>query len=98
FEGHDGPINSVVFAPDGRRLLTGSWDSSALVWDVSHWAEGDPGKLSAKELEAFWADLAGEDATRAYRALWALAVIPGKAVPLLKERLQPITPAEPRCV
>jgi WD40 repeat protein len=40
-------------------------------------------------LEALWADLAGADASNAYRAIWALALTPEKAVPFLQVRLQP---------
>jgi WD40 repeat protein len=35
FAGHQGAITVLVFAPDGGRLASGSWDSTAVVWDVS---------------------------------------------------------------
>ena len=47
--------------------------------------------------ETCWADLAGEDATRAYAAVWGLADVPGQAVPLIRARLKPTeVPAELR--
>jgi WD40 repeat protein len=33
--GHVGPINDAVFSPDGSRVLTGSDDSTARLWDAS---------------------------------------------------------------
>ena len=35
FTGHSQSVNAVVFSPDSKRLLTGSADGTALVWDVS---------------------------------------------------------------
>jgi hypothetical protein len=52
-------------------------------------------KLSAKELESLWADLAGKDAAKAYRAIWALAGTPRDSVPFLKERLKPVAGPQP---
>jgi WD40 repeat protein len=34
FEGNTGPVMSVCFNRDGTRVLTGSLDSTARVWDV----------------------------------------------------------------
>ncbi len=34
-EGHRAAITALAWSPDGRRLASGSWDSTALVWDVS---------------------------------------------------------------
>ncbi|HRZ35661.1 MAG TPA: protein kinase, partial [Candidatus Paceibacterota bacterium] len=33
--GHVGPVHSVGFAPDGRRLVTGGQDGWVIVWDAS---------------------------------------------------------------
>jgi HEAT repeat protein len=50
---------------------------------------------SPRELEALWADLSGEDAAKAYRAVWALAAAPEQAVPFLQARLRPAVAADP---
>src|SRR5271166_391061 len=33
FQGHTGPVTSAVFSPDGRRVLTSSWDNTARLWE-----------------------------------------------------------------
>src|SRR5262249_61597124 len=37
--GHTGPVNSVVVTPDGARIVTGSEDGTARVWDAKTGAE-----------------------------------------------------------
>lgn len=34
-QGHTGTINSASFSPDGKRVVTASWDNTARVWDLS---------------------------------------------------------------
>lgn len=33
-EGHDECINSVCFSPDGTKIVTGSEDKLAIIWDA----------------------------------------------------------------
>ena len=32
--GHEGPISTLAFTPDGRSLISGSWDRTIRVWNV----------------------------------------------------------------
>ncbi|KAF8253141.1 WD40 repeat-like protein [Wilcoxina mikolae CBS 423.85] len=32
--GHDGPISSLSFAPDGSSLVSGSWDRTVRIWSI----------------------------------------------------------------
>jgi predicted NACHT family NTPase len=34
FAGHTAPVTAVAFSPDGTPVLTGSWDSTARLWDA----------------------------------------------------------------
>jgi WD40 repeat protein len=81
--------NALAFSSDGHRcntLLSGSFDTSALVWDLRPGPDRDQAREpTRKELEALWGDLAG-DAGPAHRAIWVLAG-QEKAIGFLKERL-----------
>jgi RNA polymerase sigma factor (sigma-70 family) len=97
--GHRSQITCLAFSADGRTLASGSWDTSAVVWDVSSLRErrgGGSGTVSAKQLEALWTDLAGDDAAKAYRAVQELAAAPEQSVPFLKGRLHPVTALDPQ--
>jgi RNA polymerase sigma factor (sigma-70 family) len=97
--GHRAWISCLAFSADGKTLASGSHDTTALVWDVSGLLgrkPEQPGELTARQREALWADLAGDDAARAYRAIHELAAAPGQAVPFLKARLRPAAGGEPK--
>ena len=32
--GHEGPVSSLAFSPDGNCLVSGSWDRTARIWNV----------------------------------------------------------------
>jgi WD40 repeat protein len=33
--GHTGRVSAVAFSPDGKRVVTGSWDNKARLWDAA---------------------------------------------------------------
>jgi WD40 repeat protein len=84
--GHLGGVGDVAFSADGRRLVSGSSDCTALVWDLTGQAGGD--RRPTRDPEACWADLAGADARKADAAIHALAGSP-RGVAFLDKQLRP---------
>jgi hypothetical protein len=97
FSGHQGDVASCTFSPDGKILASGSFDSTALLWDLTGRLQGGrlrPAALQPDELQNLWTDLCGDDAAKAYRALWTLAAAPGQTVPFLQKHLEPAAPVD----
>ena len=40
-DAHSRPIMSVVFSPDGTKIVSGSYDKTIKVWDVVNWSRKD---------------------------------------------------------
>jgi WD40 repeat protein len=34
FKGHEGSIKSVAFSPNGKMIITGSWDKTSRMWEI----------------------------------------------------------------
>jgi RNA polymerase sigma factor (sigma-70 family) len=94
FDVPENGASQLAYLPNGRSIVTLGMDGAALVWDVSGLGRRAPaGPLDGPTLEALWGDLASDDASRAYRASWALGV--AEALPLFRERLRPVEPFDP---
>jgi WD40 repeat protein len=97
----NGFVTALLVLPDGRRAFTALADGTGLVWDLSpaltpaRLLSESPGEQS---LAAWWADLAGEDAGRAYAAVWRLTEAGEAAVPFLARHLRPTSAADPKKV
>src|SRR5262249_48389396 len=70
FEAHKRRVTSLAFSTDGRTLISGSEDTTALLWDL---AGTQLQKIGLLDLDTAWRDLAGADATTAYQAMRRLA-------------------------
>ena len=94
-EGHQGGVTWVCYTSDSQRLFSSSRDTTVLVWDVREAparVAGTP--LSMAEVASHWDSLGGQDAQKAYRAIWALSRTPGQVLSFLQGRLEPVPPAE----
>jgi WD40 repeat protein len=91
-QGHQAHVPSLAFSPDGKKLASGQWDTTSLVWDVSaaRRAGSRERPESSGDLERLWMELRAADAAKAHAALWALVAVSEKAVPFLKDHLQPV--------
>jgi hypothetical protein len=108
FVGHSGWIMSIAVSPDGRTLVSGSADSTMLLWPLDRFVKGKPvqaPRLSEKELqarlaklpdartEALWSQLAEPDARRAYRAMWGLVRAHKESLVIVRKWIGPICEA-----
>jgi WD40 repeat protein len=95
--GHAGGILGLAFSPDGRFLVSGDEDRTALVWDVTRYTpRRNPAAANAtpEKVRALWDDLGGDDVARAFRAVAALSDVPRLALPLLRKELRPVPPVD----
>jgi WD40 repeat protein len=85
FLGHRGSSSSLAITADGRVVVSGSVDTSAILWDATRprrldsSAESPPTDLAAR-VNA----LAGDNAERAYASIWALVTAPKETVAFLE--------------
>lgn len=89
-------VTRLLLTADGQRAFTALADGTALVWDL---APALRSRLKAEKpdeakLGAWWADLAGDNAARAYAAVWGLSERPEAAVALLRRNLKPTPDGE----
>src|SRR6185312_9659637 len=50
-EGHEGPVTSMAGSPDGRLLVSGSFDRTLQIWDLDRGQERTLARLDAPVLE-----------------------------------------------
>src|SRR5262249_20077768 len=89
FSGHQGMLSSLAFSPDGRRIATGSWDTTILLWDLGASSAQPAKKLTARELDEAWSALEAADGKTAYAAMSKLMAAPADALALLQKQLKP---------
>jgi hypothetical protein len=90
YTGHQARVTSLDFSPNGARLISGSHDTTALIWDLTGIAdEKDANTLTPERLAALWEQLADADAGKAWRAGWRLVADPASSVPFLQKHMRP---------
>jgi WD40 repeat protein len=89
--GKQGRVVSLAFSPDGRKLATGGANTTILLWEVP----APPPVKGPLDRAAAWRDLAG-DGARSFRAMAALLSAPDEAVALVRAKVRPQPPADPK--
>ena len=90
----------MVFSADCKRLVSGSSDTTALVWDLCSYPEANSKSksLSSADFNRCWNDLASQDASVAHHAICMSQNTAHDVIPLMKERLHPTLEAESKIV
>jgi hypothetical protein len=99
FRGHTTGISSVVWSSDGALLASSSNDAPAFVWNVYGKQVGErlpSNPWTAEQSEKQWKKLCGPDARVAFEAIRDLIRNSDSAIPLLRTRLKPAEPLDPK--
>jgi WD40 repeat protein len=91
--GHRDHVSALAVTGDGRRLMSGSHDQTALVWDISltGFAPKNAGALGSDDAAKHWRKLLDSDAKAAYEAMALLASQPKTTVELIRAEIKPAT-------
>jgi hypothetical protein len=101
FDGGAGSVMALLFLPDGKTLVSGYLNSSALCWDLTGFGpkkQNERQAPSAEDLEKEWRHLVGDDARRAFQAMWRLAATGGQAVAKARKELQPAKAVDDKAI
>jgi RNA polymerase sigma factor (sigma-70 family) len=90
FQGGQGRVTALTFAPDGR-LLAGGLDTTVLAWDVR-----PPRVADSVSLESAWDNLATRDARVSFKSEGRFLAAPAETVKLFAEKVKPVKALEPR--
>lgn len=96
-KGHLGSVSTLRAAADGKSFVSGSVDTTALVWDVAHFHRLEVARdtpMAGTDLEGLWSELAKPDASAAFEATRKFLTDRGPAVEMLKDRLRPVPKVE----
>jgi hypothetical protein len=88
-EAHSGWVWGIALTHDEKALASCSVDSKLLYWELAGLTRPSPtsARLSSRDLDARWTELADPDPARAYPAVYALASDPARSLPMLEKRL-----------
>jgi WD40 repeat protein len=99
YQGHATAIHTLAFTPDGKTLVSGSMDTTALVWDVTGLRTALPPLLSEARLLSLWRRLASSDAADAGRSIWSFTADPKRSTEFLAVQLRQLPgPYSPQIV
>src|SRR3990172_7177158 len=85
---HGADVTSLCFSPNGRLIATGSKDGTVLLWNLASIEGADDSVRPASDLDELWMALAGQDARKAYAAIWAMAAMPTKSTMYVDQQLE----------
>ena len=93
--GHTDGIACLAFAPDDKRLASGSADHTVLIWDDLPGPQDKAlgAKVADTQLEKWWKDLGG-DAALGYQTISRLLQHTPQTVLLIGDKLKPAAPVD----
>jgi hypothetical protein len=92
FEGHRSLVTALALFRDGSRLASGSFDRTALVWDLASTKQSHlpSEKFNDESLQKVWHNLASGQPSDAYQAIGRIERTDEVAVSYLKKRVEEI--------
>jgi RNA polymerase sigma factor (sigma-70 family) len=90
--GHRDGVSTLTFAPGGQ-LLSGSQDTTVLVWDTR-----PPRVAGSLSLETAWNALAAREAGESFRSEGRFLAAPAETARYFAERVKPVESLDPRQV
>lgn len=89
--GHRAYVSGLGFSADGRRLISGCYDGTALIWDTSLTgaAISRPKPFPAAEADKLWQAIEADDAKAAFAAMVQLATSSDQAIDIVRQNVKP---------